>query len=214
MSTEQQAPVWGTADHESAVPLGAAEPLGAPEPPKKMSRSKTIVAAAVAGVVVVGGGVAVVSAVNSSNSATNQNGFGGPGGGFGGGRGAGGFGAGGLSDALYGDFVASDGNGGYTTKRLQSGTVTAVSATSITAKSADGHTTTFALNSSTQVDNGAAQVSGVKTGDTVVVVGTLAGSTATASTITDLTLLQAAGGNPQGGPGANQQGGPGGGTGN
>jgi hypothetical protein len=114
MSTEQQAPVWGTAEPSSAVPLGAPAPLGAPEPPKKMSKTKTIVAAAVAGVVVVGGGVAVVSAVNSSSSGTNQTGGPGGNGGFPGGRNGfgGGFGAAGLSDALYGDFVASDGIGG------------------------------------------------------------------------------------------------------
>jgi hypothetical protein len=93
-----------------------------------------------------------------------------------------------LSGAMYGDFTTSDGNGGYVTKRLQSGTVTAISTTSITAKSADGHTTTFVIGSSTTVDNGNDQVSDIKTGDTVTVVGTVDGSTVTATTITDGTL--------------------------
>ena len=87
--------------------------------------------------------------------------------------------------------TASDGNGGYTTKRLQSGTVTDVSATSITAKSADGHTTTFVIGASTTVDNGNDQVADIKTGDTVTVVGTVDGSTVTATTIMDTALNQA-----------------------
>jgi hypothetical protein len=101
----------------------------------------------------------------------------------------------GLSGALYGDFTASDELGGYTTKRLQTGTVTEISTTSITAKSADGHTTTFVIGSSTTVDNGDDQVADIKSGDTVSVVGTVSGSTATATTITDTTLNQAGGGN-------------------
>jgi hypothetical protein len=153
--------------------------------------------------VLVGGGIAVAKAVdNGSSTGTNQSsgsgsgpGFraGAPGGGQFGGRGDG------LSGALHGDFVASDGNGGYVTKRLQSGTVTAVSSTSITAKSADGYSTTFVVTSSTSVDNGVDTISNVKTGDTVTVVGTVADGTATASTIFDSTLNQA-NGNQMGGP--------------
>ncbi|GAB3864790.1 hypothetical protein GCM10027610_113760 [Dactylosporangium cerinum] len=117
------------------------------------------------------------------------------GGGTGGGMGRG---ANGLAGVLYGDFVASDGNGGTVTRRMQTGTVTAVSASSITAKSADGHATTFAVTSSTTVGGGGA-IGDVKVGDTVTVVGTLSGEAATATTITDSTLNQANGGGQQGG---------------
>ena len=175
---------------------------GTPEPPKpKQGRIKTAIIAAVAAVVLGIGGYAVANAVDSSNNSTSQNG--GPGGGnFAGGPGGnngngmpgngqfpgGGRGAGaGLTGALHGDFVASDGNGGYTTKRLATGTVSAVSSTSITVKSADGYTTTYAIGSSTTVNNGNSDVSSVKSGDTVTVVGTVSGSTATATTITDQT---------------------------
>ncbi|MFF5233836.1 hypothetical protein [Dactylosporangium sp. NPDC000521] len=92
-------------------------------------------------------------------------------------------GASGLSGVMYGDFVASDGAGGYVTRRMQTGTVTAVSAGSITAKSADGHATTFAVTSSTTVSGGGS-IGDVQVGDTVTVVGTVSGDTATATAVT------------------------------
>lgn len=52
-------------------------------------------------------------------------------------------------NALHGEFtVASD--GGYVTERMQTGTVSAPSATSITVKSEDGYTQTYAIDSSTE----------------------------------------------------------------
>ncbi|GAA2350676.1 hypothetical protein [Dactylosporangium salmoneum] len=209
LDQQPAAPVW-------AQPTPAAPAAPAPQPPAtppKSSRMKTVIVGVVAALVIGGGGFAVIKAASGDSSSTSQqagpggNGQGGPGG-FGGGfmdRGANG-----LSGALYGDFTASDGNGGYTTKRLQSGTVTEVSTTSITAKSADGHATTFVIGSSTTVDNGNDQISDVKTGDTVTVVGTVDGSTVTATSITDTTLSQANGGNQQQG-GGNGNGMPGGG---
>jgi hypothetical protein len=107
----------------------------------------------------------------------------------GGGTGGMGRGASGLAGVMYGDFVASDGNGGHVTRRMQTGTVTAVSATSITAKSADGHETTFVVSASTTLGTGA--IGDVKVGDTVTVIGTLSGGTATATTITGSPLNQA-----------------------
>ena len=142
----------------------------------------------VAALVIGGGGFAVIKAAGASSSTTSQPA--GPGGAQGGpgGFGGGAMGSNALAGAMYGDFTASDGNGGYTTERLQSGTVTAVSTTSITAQSADGHTTTFVIGPATTVDNGNDQISDVKTGDTVTVIGVVDGSTVTASTITDTTL--------------------------
>jgi hypothetical protein len=203
-TTDQQqpvdaAPVWATPQPPVGLP-----PAVTPAPAAKSNRVKTIIVGVVAALVIGGGGYAVVKAADGSSSSTTQqagpgggNAQGGPGGMGGGGMGGGGMGGGGgstgLSGALYGDFTASDGNGGYTTKRLQTGTVTAISTTSITAKSADGHTTTFVIGSATSVDNGQDQVADIQTGDTVTVVGTVDGSTATATTITDTTLNQANG---------------------
>ncbi len=198
MSTDQTTPIWG----QTAPP--SPTPAGTPSAKPRSSRVVTIVIGVVAALVLVGGGIAVAKAVdNGSSTGTNQ---GGPGGGqFGGPGGQGGPGhADGLNGALHGDFVASDGNGGYVTKRLQSGTVTAVSATSITAKSADGYSTTFVVSSSTSVDNGVDAIGNVKTGDTVTIVGPVSGGTATATTVFDSTLNQA-NGNQMGGP-ANQNG--------
>ncbi|WP_432832155.1 hypothetical protein [Dactylosporangium sp. CA-092794] len=180
-------------DQQPAAPVRATDPQPAATPPKT-SRMKTVVVGVVAALVLGGGGFAVYKAADNGSSPTSQqagpggNGMGGPGGftRFDGAIG----GADGVAGALYGDFTASDGNGGYVTKRLQTGTVTDVSATSITAKSADGHTTTFVIGAGTTVDNGDDQVSDVKAGDTVTVVGTVDGTQATATTITDSTLTQ------------------------
>ncbi|GAA3286947.1 hypothetical protein Dvina_28095 [Dactylosporangium vinaceum] len=110
-----------------------------------------------------------------------------------------GFGRGGavLGGALHGDFVVKGGDGQYVTERLQAGTVTAVSAASITATSDDGHATTFAVNGSTRVAGGAT-IADVKSGDAVTIVGTVSGGTATATEITDIALMrQGNGGNGQ-----------------
>jgi hypothetical protein len=49
--------------------------------------------------------------------------------------------------ALHAEFVVSDHDGGYTTMVSQTGTVTAVGATSVTARSADGYTQTYVVPS-------------------------------------------------------------------
>ncbi len=148
-----------------------------------------MISAAVAVVIVAGGTIGVIAATNSGSTtaAGGAGGRGGPGGGFG--R----FGAGGapgglaLANALHGDFVVSV-NGAFVTDRLQTGTVTAVSATDITLKSTDGYTQSYVINSGTSVDNGANTIGDVKQGNTVTVTAALSGSTATADTIQDTTL--------------------------
>jgi hypothetical protein len=68
------------------------------------------------------------------------------------------------------------------------GTVSAVSASSITVKSADGVSQTFVVNSDTAVrvkGTGKAAISSVKVNDTVLVTGTAAGSSATAKHVLD-----------------------------
>jgi hypothetical protein len=48
---------------------------------------------------------------------------------------------------LHGEFVVSDGKGGYTTALSQTGTVTAIDPRSVTARSADGYVQTYVLPS-------------------------------------------------------------------
>lgn len=158
----------------------------APAAPKKgWSGKKTAIAAGIAVVIAAGGGAAIWAGTSSAdNSAQGPGGFGGPGGpgGPGGGqfRGQGGFGGGmaAVRDALHGDFVVSNGSGGYTTERLQTGDVTELSATSVTLTSKDGYKQTYTLDSSTQ------KTGDVKTGDTnVTVVAKVEGQTATAASL-------------------------------
>lgn len=151
------------------------------------STKKIIISAAVAVVIVAGGTAAVMAATNGNSSTSSGGGFpGGAGGGFpGGGR----FGAAaGLMNALHGDFVVANGSNGYTTERLQTGTVQAASSTSLTVKSTDGYTQTYVIGSSTSVDGGSDSISKVANGNTVTVVATLSGQTATATTVEDSTI--------------------------
>ncbi|MEU0536269.1 hypothetical protein [Amycolatopsis tolypomycina] len=142
----------------------------APAPKPAWSPGRKIAAGAVAAVIVAGGGAAVWAASSSAATETQA----GPGGMTGG---PGGLPGGGLGGALHGEYVASDGNGGYVTKIMQTGEVTELSATSLTAKSDDGFSKTYTITS--------AQATGLATGDTVTVVATESGSTATATSVTD-----------------------------
>ncbi|MEV6825384.1 hypothetical protein [Amycolatopsis sp. NPDC051102] len=154
---------------------GAAPAPGqAPKP--AWPTGKKVAAGAVAAVIVAGGGAAIWAASSSAATGT-QAGPGGTMGGPGGMTGGPGGGMGGLGSALHGEYVSSDGNGGYVTKIMQTGQVTALSATSLTAKSDDGFSKTYTITS--------AQATGLATGDTVTVVATESGSTATATSVTD-----------------------------
>ncbi|WP_103348740.1 hypothetical protein [Amycolatopsis sp. CA-128772] len=165
---------------------GAPAPGQAPKP--AWSPGRKVAAGAVAAVIVAGGGAAIWAASSSAATDTQGGMMGGPGGGMGG-----------LGSALHGEYVSSDGNGGYVTKITQTGEVTALSATSLTAKSDDGFSKTYTITS--------AQATGLATGDTVTVVATESGSTATATLVTD----GEAGGQgqaPGGGQGTPPSGGP------
>jgi len=101
------------------------------------------------------------------------------------------FGLGGnLFGALHGEFVIGKSGGGYETVDVQNGQVTAVSSTSITLKSADGFTKSYVVSSSTLVDAQRDGIGSVKVGNQASVQATVSGSTATAISIEDLTLLQ------------------------
>jgi hypothetical protein len=107
-----------------------------------------------------------------------------------------GFGFGGPFGAVHGQFVVPKSGGGYQTIDTQRGSVTAVSATSITVKSADGFVKTYQVASSTNVDAQRDGISTIKTGHQVAVTATVSGSTATAVSILDLNLLPAMHGGP------------------
>jgi hypothetical protein len=160
---------------------------------------------ALAAVVAVGGVAAVTAANASSDSGSTQAGPGGTGGsgygpaGFGpggqadgtgatGGSGTGmpggGFGGRGgamaLAGALHGEFVVQTQDGGTQTERLQTGSVTAVAAGSMSVTSTDGFAATYVIGS--DVD-----VSGVAVGDTVRVIATVDGDTVTATSVQSAT---------------------------
>ena len=102
-----------------------------------------------------------------------------------------GLGFGGPFGAVHGQFVVPKSGGGYQTIDTQRGAVTAVSATSITVKSADGFVKTYQVVSSTNVDAQRDGISTVKTGHQVAVTATVSGSTVTAASILDVNLLPA-----------------------
>ncbi|HEY7361501.1 MAG TPA: hypothetical protein VH642_11865 [Streptosporangiaceae bacterium] len=103
----------------------------------------------------------------------------------------GGFAFGGPFGAVHGQFVVPRPGGGYQTVDTQRGPVTAVSATSITVKSADGFTKTYQVVGSTNVDAKRDGIGSVKTGHQVAVTATVSGGTATAVSVLDFNLLPA-----------------------
>ncbi|HVV13323.1 hypothetical protein [Amycolatopsis sp.] len=176
---------------------------GDPQPPApKWSGRKTAISAAVAVVIVAIGGVAIYLGTSSADS-SQQGGMGGfPGGGRMGGMGQA-RGLASLASALHGDFTVSE-NGSYVTERMQSGEVSAISATSITVKSKDDYTQTYTIDSSTE------KASNVASGSSVLVIAKVSGSTATATAVTDSSQAQQQGGAPGAQQGGRQGGFPGG----
>jgi hypothetical protein len=87
--------------------------------------------------------------------------------------------------ALHGEWVVQR-NGKTVTLTSIRGTVTAVSATSITVKAADGFTATYTVNGDTRVRiarEGRKSISDVKTGDRAIVFGEKNGGSATARAV-------------------------------
>jgi hypothetical protein len=164
----------------------------------------------VAGIALAGGGAVAYVATHSDNpvrtvsspgsvqapAATPSNqprpwhgrgpgGFGPMGGGF-----AGGLGFGGLGGVIHGQVTEPKSGGGYQVVDVQRGTVTAVSTSSISVKSADGFSATYAVSSSTNVNAQAAGIGTVKVGDTVALTATVSGGKTTAASIVDLTSIR------------------------
>ena len=104
------------------------------------------------------------------------------------------FGLGGPAGAgrvLHGEFTTRKAGGGYQLVKIQVGQVTGVKTTSITVRSADGYTHSYAVTSSTVVDAERDGISSVKTGDQVQVLATTVNGTDTAFNIVDTTRVGA-----------------------
>ena len=97
---------------------------------------------------------------------------------------------GGLFGAVHGSAVVPKSGGGYQTIAFQNGQVTAVSSTSITLHSADGYSHSYRVTSSTLVNAQRDGIGSIKTGNQVIVTATVSGSTATATRVIDVSLLQ------------------------
>lgn len=92
---------------------------------------------------------------------------------------------------MHGQVTVPKSGGGYQTLDVQTGTVTAVSSSSLTVKSADGFSATYSVTGNTIVDAKSAGIGSVKNGDKVFVTATVSGSSATAANIIDLTAVKA-----------------------
>ncbi len=84
----------------------------------------------------------------------------------------------GTPPALHGEFVVADGVGGYSTMLAQTGTVTQVSPTSITVRSADEFTQSYVIPSGAEPDRS------IVADDEVVVHAKRVGGAATATSVT------------------------------
>ncbi|HEY0532467.1 MAG TPA: hypothetical protein VGD29_12815 [Actinoplanes sp.] len=175
------------------TPPSASPPATGTPPGRPKRNPKLVIAGALVAVAIASGGV-TAGIMAATGQGTGSSVAGAPGTGSGGGFGGrgGGFG-GGMTAALHGTYVVSDGNGGYSTELTQTGTVSAISSSAITVKSEDGYSKTYAITSSTSVDNGSDQIGSVAAGNTVRIV---ADAKASATAITDTNL---AGGQNQGG---------------
>jgi hypothetical protein len=129
-------------------PMAAESPVwSAPEPtPQRWGLRETATAVGVAAVIAGLGGAAIYAATDSdSHLMGGPHQVAGPGGLPGGPPGMHGPGLDSAgAPSLHGEFVAP-GVGGYTTVLTQTGTVTAISPTSITVRSDDGYTQTYVI---------------------------------------------------------------------
>jgi hypothetical protein len=180
------------------IDLGYATP--APQPPKRRRNVRLWVLGG--GVALAAAGALSVASIASAQtpsaspsaaaSAGQSKPTGEPGRGPGIGAKRGSLGFGGFGPALHGEYVTGKPGGGYQTVDIQQGQVTAVSAGSITVKSADGFTKSYTVSASTLVDAQRDGIGSVKVGDTVAVQATVSGGTATATDIMDRSQIRQA----------------------
>jgi hypothetical protein len=164
------------------------EPVwGAPPPDRGWSSRQTLAAAGVAAVIAAFGGAAIYAATSggSNNAGPGWHGRG-PGFPGAGGPGAGGPGAGGPdrwsapAGTVHGEFVVPDGNGAYSTMMTQTGVLTAVSDTSLTARSADGFTQVYTIAPGSNPASAQLAVN-----DTVTIRANVTNNAATATRVTE-----------------------------
>jgi len=158
---------------------------GAPRPHRGWSSRQTLAAVGVAAVIAAFGGAAIYAATsggsNDMGRGWHDRGPGGPGPGGPGGPGPAGPGRWSApAAALHGEFVVPDENGAYTTVLTQTGVLTAVSDTSITAKSADGFTQIYTIAPGSRAANSQLAVN-----DTVTIRANVTNNAATATTVTE-----------------------------
>ncbi len=110
---------------------GVAEPS-----PRRWGLRETAAAVGVAAVIAAFGGAAIYAATEGSSHS-----FGAPHQAVGPGGGPAAVG----STSLHGEFVVPDGSGGYSTVLTQTGTITAMSPTSITVRSEDGYSHNYVI---------------------------------------------------------------------
>lgn len=96
----------------------------------------------------------------------------------------------GLGAAIHGEFTVKKADGTYEVIDVQQGSVTAVSSSSITLKSADGFTKTYAVTNSTLVRTDSTGITSVKNNDNVTLEATVANGKATAISVVDLTQVK------------------------
>ena len=175
-------PAWGAPGSPPTWGAPGSPPGPNGKPPSRWKPWQKVAAGGALAAVIAVGGVAAVTAANASSDDTATTQAGTPGAGSGGGSDTGRTGTRGalagameLANALHGDFVVSSGSGTQT-MRLQTGEITALSSDSVTVKSTDGYTSTYAVGSGLDL-------SSVAVGDTVRVIGTVNGDAATATSV-------------------------------
>jgi len=92
-------------------------------------------------------------------------------------------------DVLHGVFTVKTASGSYVTEETQVGTVSSVSSNSITVKSADGYSQTYAVKSSTIVDSQAGGIGAVASSDSVRITAETQSGSETATSIVDTTKI-------------------------
>lgn len=94
-----------------------------------------------------------------------------------------------VTDLLHGEVVLARQGGGTQTVLVQKGSVTDVSGTAVTVKSADGVTTSYTVNGDTKVHADTDKIDSVAKNEEVVVVAPKSGDARNATMIVDLTDL-------------------------
>lgn len=182
------------------------QPQPQPEPPGpsglKRRHFGRVPRAAMVGGLAVGlalGGAGIAFAATSSSttpSTTAPSNTTRPGHPFGGLKGPGGpfggpVGIGGLGRVVHGQFTTRTASGGYQTVDVQTGKVTAVSATSISVTSTDGYSHTYGVTASSVVDSQRGGISSIAKGDEVLVTATTVNGKDTVTNIVDTTKVGA-----------------------